>query len=801
MEVHEQLSYLLACYMIIADKEINSLELEVIERDFPLEETCDLYRQRQLIFSDDKEKPILDDLLREVRLLNITLCQKEAIVRLLAGIAYVDNYIAIEEKLLLDKVANALNINITEIIKDFERQVEERLQSVRLSITKRVIGKAENIAYNLLESGTDSKRADLLLRSLGYSTTIEKIVNTAYIDLERVTRIVNEIICSLNSTQNSLSQIEFSKKKDFKEVEEVEKTIDVARKHFEELINISQKEILEVLDKKRRNIRYFTIAFMGRTKAGKSTLHKVITQQEVDDIGNGKQRTTRFNRSWYWNKLRVIDTPGIGAPGGDNDTEIAKSIIDEADIICYVVTNDSIQETEFNFVDTIKEYNKPLYIVLNVKGDLKEPVRFKKFLKDPNAWKNTVGSQSIQGHLSRIHDQLDGKYNMDAIEIIPIHLLAAQLGLSKERPSEERNILLEASNIYKFTRSITATVHKSGSLKKSLSVIDGTAYKIHKMREVLFEDLKDLKESHNLLSEKSENFNSFMEVEWDKLVKDIESIFSNTKADLYNRASTFAGENYDNSDAAKFWEEDTQVKSIYLRLNELLKERMEDYNNKVKSRIEEMASDIQVLDTFSASSSVVGESIVNTRLGMGVFGAILSAAIPFAIANIWNPAGWIIGASMIGVSVLVTCISSLFTSKQDKIRKATEHMRKQLEESIDLSMEENKKSVLKEVEKLVTNKKAPVLNLFSTYVDGTKKIICKVDELTNQLEQGESVINSIVSFRILEYVRNIIAKRDIDSLDDYSLTCKYPVERDWVKQSLTYKYSVSLNPKEIKKIN
>lgn len=34
-----------------------------------------------------------------------------------------------------------------------------------------------------------------------------------------------------------------------------------------------------------------------------------------------------------------------GAPGGKSDTETAQSIIDEADLICYIVTNDSIQET------------------------------------------------------------------------------------------------------------------------------------------------------------------------------------------------------------------------------------------------------------------------------------------------------------------------------------------------------------------------------------------------------------------------------------------------------------------------
>lgn len=95
-----------------------------------------------------------------------------------------------------------------------------------------------------------------------------------------------------------------------------------------------------------------------------------MTQQDDDDIGIGKLRTTRYNRSWYWDRLRIVDTPGIGAPGGEVDTEIAKSIIDEADMICYIVTNDSIQETEFDFFETIKDRNKPLYIILNYKSNL-----------------------------------------------------------------------------------------------------------------------------------------------------------------------------------------------------------------------------------------------------------------------------------------------------------------------------------------------------------------------------------------------------------------------------------------------
>ena len=109
-------------------------------------------------------------------------------------------------------------------------------------------------------------------------------------------------------------------------VEEIVKTNDWIRKDVQQAL----RDNLEVLDKKKRTINYFTIAFMGRTKAGKSTFHKVVTHEEDDDIGVGKLRTTRYNRSFYWENLRIVDTPGIGAPGGKTDTETASSIIDEA---------------------------------------------------------------------------------------------------------------------------------------------------------------------------------------------------------------------------------------------------------------------------------------------------------------------------------------------------------------------------------------------------------------------------------------------------------------------------------------
>lgn len=801
MQKYQKLAYLLGCYMVIVDKEINALEVAVLEDYISPEQSSELNVQKQMIFADDEEKQDISSLLSELKLTNTNTQEKKEIIQFLANVAYGDDYMAPQEKDLLFDVAKCLNIDAAPFIKEAEVASNEKVEASRLSQTKRTIGKVENILYNLIPGQKSNNTIDLLLGSLGYSASIEDITDNAIVDLDRVTKIIYLINSSLTSTNKSLNQLEFKKKNTSKEVSEVSRIVLGIKEHFDDLINNSLKENIDVLEKKRRNIRYFTIAFMGRTKAGKSTLHKVITQQENDDIGVGKLRTTRYNRSWYWNKLRIVDTPGIGAPGGAADTEIAKSIIDEADVICYVVTSDSIQETEFDFFETIKERNKPLYIVLNVKSNLTQAIRLKRFLENPTAWKETTGPQSIQGHIDRIHDRLDGKYNMDAVEIIPLHLLAAQLGFSGEHSKTDSTKLCEGSNIFSFTRSVKATVHKSGGIKKSLSIVDGTAYQVHQISLSLNQDLEKIKEGHNLLVNKRSKFNSFIKDERKKLIDDLNNIFSSVKSELRNRAAAFASENYDRNDAGKRWENDSTVKSIYSRMNTRLKQRMEDYNEKVKSQIQEIADDIQILGTFRAQTNIYGESITNTRLGVGIMGSILSAAAPIVVSQIWNPGGWILAGVTIVVGAIVSLFTSLFTSKAEKIRKATERMRDQLYSNIDKSVSENQQKYLNDVKKSLDATSNYISSLLTTYIDGTKQIIYEIETLVKQCKEGESAINSLVSFRILEFVdKQKVKEKGIRTINNNELISLYPVVRDWKQQSITYKYPVNISSKDISKI-
>lgn len=793
---YKKIAYLLGCYMVIVDKEINQMEVDVLDNYLPLSKEDELYHQRMQIFSDDEERMKLKDILDKLVMANYSVAQKTEIATLLARIAYGDDYMATSELELLNKVGKLLKLDIDQIIEKTQSESNKRIASSQLSSLKRFVGKMENTIYQNFANSDRKSVVDMMLGGLGYSASIAQITEDAEKDLARVTRIIDDLNGMLNEEYNHLATIKPSSKKVSKEVLKIEEIIQGIRGSFNEIIDNSLTSNREVLDKKRRNIRYFTIAFMGRTKAGKSTLHKVITQQENDDIGVGKLRTTRYNRSWYWNKLRIVDTPGIGAPGGEADTEIAKSIIDEADVVCYVVTSDSIQETEFDFFSTIKERNKPLYIILNVKSNLNQAIRLKRFIANPNDWRLGDGPQSIKGHIERIHDKLDGKYNMDAVRIIPIHLLAAQIALSGEQDSKTSKVLFEASNISEFTNSVKKEVQLSGSLKKSLSVIDGTSYQINTIWHKIYADLKSLKEGNEVLKKKQAKNYTFFKNELTQVEQYLKTIFQGTRDDLHNRASAFASEHYDDEDAGKAWSKDMVVKSINKRLEQQIQERFNDLNEKIKSELEEMIMDMRIsLATNNIGSNVSGESVTNTRLAANVFVSVISATL-----FVWNPLGWSVAVLAV-VGIIGSFLSSLFTSKSEKIRKATDKLRKQLYDSIDSGIDKNLKQVLENTRKSINDTYKSIDSVLKAYTKNADDIITDMDRLVKQVQEKENAINSLVSLRILDFVgKNPVKEISINEMGNQVLCDEYPVERDWQKQSIKFLYNTGLTDKNIQKI-
>ena len=206
--------------------------------------------------------------------------------------------------------------------------------------------------------------------------------------------------------------------------------------------------------------------------------------------------------------------------------------------------------------------------------------------------------------------------------------------------------------------------------------------------------------------------------------------------------------------------------------------------------LDEVTSDLQMHFQFASFQNIKGKSISNTRLGVGILGSILTAATPFIIANFWNPAGWVIAAGSVVVGLIVSIFTSLFTSKSEKIRKAINKMREQLEKSIDENMSKNKSALLSNINSSINSASQEINSAFVAYIDGANDILNEMGVLLKKCNNSESAINSLIGFRILDYVRkNKVKDKKIRDMKNEYLIENYPVERDWANHSLTYKFA------------
>lgn len=782
----DEIVYLIGCYLITADKEINTKEIEALDFYLQGDKNKDLIRKQHEIFSEAEEKTSLANLLLSLSGYNCSSEKRKDILRFFVRMSFVDGYISPEERDLINKISDILKISPEAYITEAAQEYEERAKATRLKRHQRIIGKLEKVYYDHIANKGNTKTIDSLFGSWNFANIIEKITAEAEIDLERVSNILDDLNKKFSNTQESIHlQIKTASNEKNKYIRECQNIVEGIALHLDNAIMTAISHNIDVIEKKKKNIEYFTIAFMGRTKAGKSTFHKVITQQADDDIGIGKTRTTRYNRSWYWDKLRIVDTPGIGAPGGEVDTEIAKSIIDEADVICYVVTSDAIQETEFDFFETIKERNKPLYIILNVKSNLTSEIRLRRFLQDPSQWRTGNGRESIQGHFDRIHDRLEGKYNMDAVKIIPIHLLAAQLGMENRDNADQ---LLEGSNIKEWVREIKSDVYNTGTLKKSLSVMDGASYQIHSISNILNGDYQVLTDKVSMLKKTQKDFRQFINKESKNLKSDIKKLFKDTKSSLCNYASDFADSHYDDKEAGEHFGKDSQVIRIQDEMRERLQIRLEDFSAKSKAKIEELSEDLSIECNINNNVVAIGEKIINTKLYIGLFGTLLTGALLIS-----NPVGWGVVASVV-VGNFFYIIAGMFTSKSEKIRKAQEKMRNSLTEGISSNMSKNQKKTLSEIFTSINKTSASVENLFTTYINGVESLLEEMTPVINQCKNDESAINSLIGFRVLDYLKKeVISFKKVSDLSNDELYSQYPVKRDWTQQSLTFKYETKCN--------
>lgn len=798
-----ELSYLIATYVIIADEEINEKEYAILNDSiFPSDEVVCL---QDRIFSDFPDKVSLKDLIKDYQELDDK--DEDALFDLLCKVEYADGYADPREEKCINYVAESLDYNISKLELSRAHYAcikNDATSNIKLTWAESLTSAFKELIVSLKTEDEDSNDYSELLSGTSFAKKIKDIANIAQQDLSIAVSIMTDYNFKIQEKtkviEKNIEQLQNTSKNNDDNIQTLVDQVLATYRWLQDEVRKNLDDNSIVLDKKKRTINYFTIAFMGRTKAGKSTFHKVVTHEDNDDIGVGKLRTTRYNRSFYWENLRIVDTPGIGAPGGKTDTETASSIIDEADLICYIVTDDSIQTTEFDFLRPLKERSKPLFIILNIKGDLDHPKRLEKFLANPLKWRESKGNDDIQGHFDRINEALNGKYDMSMVEVIPLQLYAAILMNQEGRfTAEEKACLLLGSNIQEYVRKVKASIYKTGSLKKTQNIYDGCAYQIHQVKTELQVQLSSINRDIELVDNALKNILDFVNKEKLKLNEKVETAISGTLSKLRNNARDFSEKYYDCKDnLPDKWKNYEDNKRAYSSLSNTIEKISRDFQDAVLAKIKECLDDIQIVNKsvpeVKIDPNLKGGNIIDFKFGANLIGSLITLAAPFVLpVLVSNPAGWMVFAFTALVGSITLGINKLFTSKEKRIAKAKEKMLNSLLKSIDENKPVMKEKYLKQFDKMVDDLKSQLKGSFGFVSKESKSIASDLNSLATISADYEATLVSMLIYRILQFMRvEGYNGEDGHNIDDIKNRCRG--ERIYEQSTLKILAPDNINP-------
>ena len=344
---------------------------------------------------------------------------------------------------------------------------------------------------------------------------------------------------------------------------------------------------------KKARLEKFTVTLFGRTMAGKSTIREALTHGNGGTIGKGNQRTTRDIQEYEWNHLRIVDTPGLGAYEGKADSEIAKSAIDESDVLLFLVSSDSIQESSFRAMQDLRDQNKPVIFVLNVKHDLTQPVYRRRFLKSSYS---VMGKEALAGHLSRIRKLASDELGICNVTVIQVHAQAAFLATRPEY-AEQSVALYRASGMDDLLEELTDEVLQHGPVRRLQTLLDGTILQIMDLEKSLCQKAKNLNSEANYLKNKFTELNEWL----DGYIGDIDERINRRISEIYrplrDSVSTFIDDKLEEPDVEARWKR--HVESEKEKIEKKIGELCGELRNKVQEHLQgfnkQLASEFELL--------------------------------------------------------------------------------------------------------------------------------------------------------------------------------------------------------------
>ena len=766
-------------YLIVLNNQVHSYEMKALENylertDTKIEDTCldAIIRGVEESVSYASSVEAFSSESNEVKL---------CLLHLMYVLSFVDNHFADSEEQYIGDISKNIGISgqvLDEIKASAEREAMEiRTQNNTIfvrsqteekkSIWARIIAWFLKLFNKILGKDT-SESKDPENR---YKEVIDKCADIAKEDLGIVEPAYSKVLTVGQETIESIRSYKRSLSLETGLSASVAKTVEC----FADMLNT---EVVEQtnrdrvsLEQKKRTISDFTISLIGRTKAGKSTLHAILTQQGKDRIGVGKQRTTRYNWVYQWNLLRIIDTPGVGSAEADGrkDEEIAESVLGESDIICFVVADDSILKDVLEFIEKIALLNKPVIILLNHKENIRPDVKFKRFINDPGHWLTDEGESSLKGHENRIRKYADDRGFGKLVNIYPVFLLPALMS-EEEEYSEYRDILWNNSNVESFIKQISSWVLKSGQIKRSQTILDETIKVFEHAKEaisnsehVVDDQIVYLKKERevkmaqlrNTLQEVMGNIRTVLEDRMDNLANNEALIF----AEEYIGSGTKAGK-----DVGEKWEAYVERIEFEKNIRSDVDEAVGIYRDKVDRTIKELFEDLYYSVNMSLKINNVDIPIqfdlrTATRITSSVIGLV--GAIVLAVFGASNPVGWVLSI----VGMVGGLLTMAFTSKEKRRQTAIDKVYKSISDEIKKESPKQIDDLIDQIYTKLSDNTDSIDALFQNLISGLEWTRQMAEKMTNEYSTEIEKINKVYAWRIIQYLESSNDELDYETID------------------------------------
>lgn len=533
---------------------------------------------------------------------------------------------------------------------------------------------------------------------------------------------------------------------------------DLAKNLSDSVLGQSQKSEAALLQKER-TLPDFTISLLGRTKAGKTTLHAILTGKGRDKIGSGLQRTTRYNRVYQWNLLRLIDTPGFGSAeaAGRSDDEIAAAVLDESDIICFVVVDEGIQKDILEFIQRASKRNKPIIILLNHKQNIRDSVHFKRFLQKPTDWLTTTGESNLQGYSNRIYRfaQENGFGNL--ISVYPVFLLAALMAQEPEYTKYSK-LLWESSNLEPFIEKLKSWITLSGPLKRSQTLLDGTIQDFSHTEERIQQELLPINQEIQALQTRWPAIVTTIRKEQQVLMDQLKDLLDDRFSRLKKQeALNFATQYFDcKDDLSSKWTEYLDSIHFERTLEEDVKGLTDQFLSKVDNTVRDFLEDFYFAFSSDLSLGWGQKLSFDFRFATNILASLLDASgiIAGFILGLSNPAGWVITIS----GVLLHIFSRLFTSQAKKRQEAIDALYEKLSSQIEEKIPSWRYSITEQIHNQTEELIQKIDRLFSSATQELSDVIHTCDGLANTYTEQRQHLNQVYAWRILTFMEGKVER-------------------------------------------